>query len=290
MITDTLEILLNLNLFPTVINVIVIEYVFSLYKEKKIKEISHISLGGIITTIKNQKLYTFHNLYAQLSISNINDFNEKHKLKFSFYNNCNKIDNDEKYIYVCIRGYIHKFDHSGFRITKMKIPVIYLTMIGQYIKVFKNIICMYDPLDKDGKIFFFNTQKKNVKKMKVDGQIMCSKIIDNVLYVLLDNTTYSNYKFLKISSDCTILESYYLFETEYRKFEKFILTKDELYALGTFEHTIYVYDHYGNYSRSIDSVIVHDVITDDKNVYLFHGSSVNKLISVYSREKVKIKN
>ena len=57
LIQQTFDVLNNIDVLPTVINSLLLEYVFSMYEDKKIKTIHTDLFTNIYSTIKNNKVY-----------------------------------------------------------------------------------------------------------------------------------------------------------------------------------------------------------------------------------------
>jgi len=174
---DTFDHLLKIDILPSVLNVIVVEYLFSLNEEKKTRKIPFRYSNAKITTIKNKKIYIFDTdtFDNKISISNITE--EHYNLKYNMFTEHHMFV-DDNYVYVLYSSSVYIFDVNTCKMIKnVYIPVNsdedpnMLIFLGEIILYYKDC--------EESYIYFFDMQGKRTDELCVEDEILCINIINN---------------------------------------------------------------------------------------------------------------
>jgi len=269
----------KIGILPKVLNVLVIEYVFSMYDDIKNEVVLDvINIYGKDTTVKNNKIYTFDSECCYITITDVCD-----KVPFNFNRSYAIFVNDlDNYIYVYDHDSIHVFDEQCKYIRNIDISHVSYTYEG--IVVTSNNICLYST-GRNEYVYFFD-MKGNIEHTILVESILQVRVFNNTLYFLsCRNTIYTLFSDASIALLST-------FPSENYTISNFNITDSEIYVHFTmydFISDIRVYDYDNHLLRTFNQTSKdhHNIVFFDSNNTYILSRKDNKM-SIYNRKKINL--
>jgi len=286
------EFLTKNNVLPKMLNILIIEYMFSVYKEKKITRLIISSFHNSVCTIKNGKLYTYSYEKDKLTI-----FDKKYRvccdncighLNFGF---------DNQLIHIFLKKQtIHVFNEQCKRVRIINLSV----EIGPSIIRLGNMIFTY----------YFGTYRQ-ILNFDADGNYVNSHHFPDIIYKIQIvqphmYVLFKNNNILKLSMDYKFIDKYVFYHDDF-EISDFCVVDYEIYIFYRHDdQKIYVYELEQHREKpiSVMSLInklfgrsnsyftrcvivpnVHKMYSDDNTLYVH---SWERIVSAFQREQINL--
>ena len=257
---------------PRVMNCIVIEYMFSIYTEKKIFTKKVIHNYNTREIIKNNNVYVFDVHTTKLKMQPINDYNiiSTHDVtSFAF---------DGKIICVCSS----LFDTTLYIFNERCEQIRSITIVTESLFGFVILNNMIYVRNTGNNISVYNMLGERVDDIQFTCGIYGIQTSNSYLYVLSSNKT-----ILKLVNNGSVIDECYI---NMLHISFFNIIDDEIYIICYNMDDVFVYDFSGNIIRKIIIKSPYKINTD-KNILYIHTDDVvphSYLLHQYSRKKINV--
>jgi len=261
---------------------IVVEYMFSLYKDTLIKTVKFVS-GYFLTTIKNNKIYSFSVITQKMYVCNVDliyYFNEPSSV---FVQN---MENDVERIYVAYNEILYIFDEKCNLLDKSNSGNFFCRYKNFFVLT-NNCVYLYNGTDSEDSKRFILKYDMSVKRI-ISSKIFESSVVsvvfyNNYLYVLLKNK-----KIVKLNDRLKMLEEYtFLNVISAEYLTNFCIIEDEIYV--TTDNYIYIFSIDGYNLRLIEDARFMSIISNRNMLYMYkYHIYPNGIMHIYQRKKIKL--
>ena len=271
----TLNVISDINMLPKVLNVLVVEYIFSMYTEKELRVKNVIYDKNVSITVRNDNIYIYNSDTKELKIEPYCEELICSTLSQYWYAFNGKLTYvyDDKLLYI--------FDeHCN------NVQTIDSTDLGYcvQIEILDNILYMQCMSVMEIFIVSIELQNKGtIKELKFSHNVRQFHISECYLFVLLINNI-----ILKTTTDGKILKEYAFLK--HKSIKYFYIFDDELYIIFERSNNVFVYDFCEKYMRTIFVTNPFRILRNNNIFYIISHTDTHTHslyhINIYSREKL----